>query len=188
MPIVSSGSAGSQLRRIRIDVDTRPLVVIAALIADLDENPHMTTRLSRAMPRRSPASLDIRNSVPPTISSGSTAATRNQTAAPDPDTSSTESPARAPRRLADSEPITSASGARCFETSRPSVRPITSAGRTVVPIGYANPAGGACTTPLPRYSPRIPTLADRPKPTEAPALRAAFIARWATSARSSPEL
>ena len=49
------------------------------------------------------------------------------------------------------------------------VAPTASGGRTVVPIGYENPGAGTCTGMLPRYTPIMPTLADRPNAIEAPA-------------------
>ena len=79
MPIVSSGSGGSQLRRILIDVDTSPLPASAASIAACDDGFHNSARLRSEMPRRSAACGDISSSVPPMRASGSTAAIRNGT-------------------------------------------------------------------------------------------------------------
>jgi hypothetical protein len=98
------------------------------------------------------------------------------------------SPTAAPRSPAEVSPITRASGASSAETSRPIVAPIASGGRPVIPIGYANPAGGNWTGAAPRYSPTMPTLADRPSTIDAPAWRAAAIAWFVTSARNGPVL
>jgi hypothetical protein len=98
------------------------------------------------------------------------------------------SPTAARRRFADVAPITNESDVSSADTSRPMVAAIASGGRPVIPIGYAKPAGGNWTGVLPRYNPIMPTLAERPKATEAPAWRAAAIAWLVTSVRSGPLL
>ena len=135
MPIVSSGSAGSQLRRMRTDVDISPLAASALSIAARDGNPQITARLNCTMPSRSPASATSGTRSRPPGWPGAPRRCGTKWCVPDDAVSRTVSPACAPRRSADTSPMTSVSGVRYCATSLPIVRATTSWGSTVVPIG-----------------------------------------------------
>ena len=65
--MVESGSNGSQLRRIRTVVLTRPWAERAASMAARNYGFHITTLLFCTIPSRSAAAGDMSNSVPPIV-------------------------------------------------------------------------------------------------------------------------
>ena len=98
-------------------------------------NPNSRTRETVVTPSESACSLDIRISVPPTVSSGATNPIVKVRWVPSAATSTTLSPAWAPRKPADVAPITIEPPPTTDAIGRPISAPIAETGSTVVDIG-----------------------------------------------------